>query len=211
MTDSAPGAPAGRLGQPVVAERAGALLQMIGLGLVSSAMGLACLLGASLTLLRFTDTSRLWPAVANLCAVLVLATGVLQWWVWRQACQEWRGTKDVALAGWLAPSRAGAWLAGFAGLVGSLAALRVFHQTASGEMAHWLSLVGALLLVLGVALAGLHSLNPAGPPGVLPDRMRRNLRLRPHQAHADPDAETLVLARRTAPHTVDEHPDAPQA
>lgn len=195
MSETTTTQPTGAGAQPVAAERTRRLLHMVRLGFFAGLASVVCFLMTSRTLLRLGDQDRIWPTVANVAATAACIFCLLQWWVWHQALQEWLGRKDVALAGWLAPSRAVAWLAGLAGIIGPFAAAQVVRTTARAEAAHWWALAGGLLLVVCVAFGCLHPLVPAGPRGVLPQVITRNLRDRRFGAHEDPDADTLVLGR----------------
>lgn len=182
-------------GQPVVAERTAALLRLLGAGLLASILSLLCFLMTSRTLLRVGDQSRLWPTAVNICATVAVLVSLLQWWVWHQAQREWLGVKDVALAGWIAPSRTSAWVAAVAGILGCIAAVQLVRTTAPAEHAHWWALTGGMLLVLGVAFGCLHPIKGAGPRGVLPRVISRNLDPRRATRLNDADADTLVLRR----------------
>ncbi|MEL4503754.1 hypothetical protein AAEX63_02475 [Luteococcus sp. H138] len=182
--------------QPAVAARARGLMALLRLGLLSSLVGLACALMASRTLLRFEQTSRLWPMVGNLASVLLLLVCAGQWYVWRQALQEWTGTKDVSLIHLIAPSAFGRWVALLCGIAGPVACLQMIRQTAPSEAAHRWAAAGGIAMILAMAFGGIHRFNPAGPRGVLPQRLR-NARVvtADSEAHVDPDAETVILRR----------------
>lgn len=189
----APEVSADLLQQPAVAARAATLLRQISAALVVGIAAVVCNLLGSHTLLRFEDTSGIWPMVANVAAVLGAVVVALQWWVWRQAQSEWTGRKDVALAHLLAPSQLARWVSLLCGVVGPLACLQVISQTSRQEASHWWFTAGALCTILATAFGGVHPLNPAGPRGVLPVRIERGARVVAERP--DPDADTLVLRR----------------
>ncbi|GAA1395633.1 hypothetical protein [Luteococcus peritonei] len=181
------------LQQPAVAARTAVLLRQLRLALLAAVAGIACHLLGSHLLLRFADTSGLWPMVANISCVLAGLAAVLQYAVWSQAQAEWTGRKDVALAGLLAPSRLARWVALLCAVVAPVAVLQVVRDTSPQEVSHWLFAAGAVCTILAVGFGGMHPLDPAGPPGVLPRRVRRGPQV--VSESPDPEADTLVLRR----------------
>lgn len=157
--------------QPAVARRAARLLVQLRAGTLAAVVAVFCQVMASATLLRVSGTPRLGPVLSNLAAVLVALSCALQWWVWRQAQREWTGRRDVNLLAMVMPSRLVRWLAVACLPVELWAAQQVWQETAAAEAAHWWSLAGALGATLGVVLAAIHPLEPAGPRGVPPHRI----------------------------------------
>ncbi|MEL4358584.1 MULTISPECIES: hypothetical protein [unclassified Luteococcus] len=189
-----PGLPVQR--QPAVAARTRTLLALLWAGLVFSLIGAGSALMASRTLLRFDETSRLWPMVGNLASVLLALVCAGQLYVWRQAQLEWTGVRDVALANLVAPSAFGRWVALLCGVAGPLACLQVSRQTAPAEQAHWWAVAGGVTMILAMAFGGIHQFNPAGPRGVLPQRLRGGrVVTADDEVHVDPEADTVVLRR----------------
>lgn len=185
--------------QPAVAARARRLLVLLSFGLLFSLMGLVSALMASRTLLRFEQTSRLWPMVGNLASVLLTLVCAGQWYVWRQAQLEWIGAKDVSLIHLLAPSAVGRWVAMACGVAGPVACLQMIRETAPADAAHRWAIAGGLAMILAMAFGGIHQFNPAGPRGVLPQRLR-NARVvtSDGEVHVDPEADTVILRREHA-------------
>ena len=161
--------------QPVIAMRARRHLAMISIGLVCAVAGALCVVWSSMSLLRLTDASRLWPGAANAIAVICALIAFLQWRLWALALKEWEGVKDVGLGNWVNVSASGVWLSVIGALVMPVAMEQVVRESTSAEPAWWLALVGGSLVILGVALAGSHRLHPRGPRGV-PPLIRRNNR-----------------------------------
>ena len=181
------------LQQPAVARRAAALLRQLRLALLLAVVGIACNLAGSRLLLRFADTSGWWPMVANVGTVLAALVVLVQYWAWSRAQSEWTGRADVALAGLLAPSRLARWVSVLCGVVAPLAALQVIRDTSRQEASHWLFAAGAVCTILATAFGGVQQLDPAGPRGVLPQRIERGRAV--VREGADPEADTLVLRR----------------
>lgn len=183
--------------QPAVAERAGRLLRQLGAALAVSLVGVGCSAMASHTLLRLSETSRLWPMLVNLASILVAVACLLQFHSWRQAQREWTGQRDVALIGLITPCQIAAGIAGVCALVGPVGSLEIFRQTAPTEQAHWWAVAAAVCTILGAGFGGIHPLDPAGPRGA------REVHLVERAAHqewpvSEPelDEDTLVLRRR---------------
>lgn len=161
--------------QPVIAMRARRHLAMISIGLVCAVTGALCVVWSSMSLLRLTDASRLWPGAANAIAVICALIALLQWRLWALALKEWEGVKDVGLGTWVNVSASGVWLSVIGALLMPVAMEQVVRESTSAEPAWWLALAGGSLVILGVALAGSHRLHPRGPRGV-PPLIRRNNR-----------------------------------
>ncbi|MDN5563595.1 MULTISPECIES: hypothetical protein [Luteococcus] len=183
--------------QPAVAARTRALLVQLAGALLVSLIGLGCALMSSHTLMRLEQTSRLWPMVANLASILLVLVCLLQFHVWRQAQKEWTGAKDVSLMHLLTPSASARWVAVLCGLAGPWACLQMAEQTARQEQAHWWALACGVSAILATGFGGIHQFNPAGPRGVLPQRMdhARRVITADEERHVDPEADTIVLRR----------------
>lgn len=161
--------------QPAIAMRARKHVATITVGFVCAVLGAAGVVLASATLLRLTDSSRLWPAVANAAAVICALIALMQWRLWKLALREWEGIKDVGLGNWMNVSASGVWICVLGALITPVAVQHVVSESTSAEPAWWLAIVGGCLVILGVALAGVHRLHPQGPRGV-PPLIRRNQR-----------------------------------
>lgn len=168
-----PGSPLPLVPQPVIAMRARRHLRMITWGLGLAVVGAVATVIASLSMLRLTDTGRLWPAAGNAAAVAAAIAALVQWRLWRLGLREWEGRQDVGLAAWLNVSAACVWLALACAVVTPVAADRVVADSTSAEPAWWMSLLGTACVILGAALAGIHRFRPEGPRGV-PPLIRRN-------------------------------------
>ncbi|MGA4668835.1 hypothetical protein ACPCG0_03395 [Propionibacteriaceae bacterium Y1923] len=164
--------------QPVIAMRARGHLSMITVGLLFAIVGALCTVGSSVTMLRLTDTSPILPAVGNLAAVLNALVAFLQWQLWRMGLKEWAGIKDAGLHEWINITKTGVWISVIGAVVVPICAWVMLEDSSRSESSWWLALVGAICVILGTALAGVHRFRPEGPRGV-PPRIRRN-----HQRHA---------------------------
>lgn len=174
--NTAGGVDPGSQPRPLVAERTKGLLQLIRAGVVCGAISAICFVAASLTLVRYYSTSRLWPVVANGSSAVLLLLALVQWRIWERALAEWAGVLDVNLVAWLWPSAAAFWLSLVLGVLVPFAGLQVMGESTPLAPAYWLALVGSLTAIAAAALAGMHRFDPQGPPGSVPAVIRRNLR-----------------------------------
>lgn len=172
--------------QPAVARRADRLLRLIGVGVVASVASAACMVLASSTMLRLTSRAEIWALVGNMSAVLLALTSIMQFYLWWRARQEWRGVRDVAVGHWMLPSRLGHWVSYLLVVLIPLAAYQITRRASPEDASWWLALVGAVLGVCGVFFAARMEFDPAGPPGTVPARIRRNQRPGPSSPGADP-------------------------
>lgn len=168
-----PGSATPLVAQPVIAMRTRPHLRMITWGLAFALVGALATVIASTSMLRLTDTGRLWPAAGNAAAVAAAIAALVQWRMWRLGLREWEGRRDVGLANWMTVSRGCVWLACACAVLTPLAADRVIADSTIDEPAWWLAMGGTACVILGVALAGAHRFRPEGPRGV-PPRIRRN-------------------------------------
>lgn len=159
--------------QPVLAMRTRPHLAMITIGLVFAIIGAVCVVLASTTMLRLTDTSPILPAVGNLGAVMNALVAIMQWRLWRLALKEWEGIKDVGIGAWLNISATGVWLAVVGAMAVPISSWVMLDVSARSETSWWLAMFGTIFVIIGAALAGVHRFHPAGPRGV-PPRIRRN-------------------------------------
>ena len=161
--------------QPAIAARARSLTRVMGAGVVLGIVGMAGFFAASLLLVRFSSTTRLWSAVGNLASALLVVTGVLQLLLWRSGLAEWEGRRDVALARWLWPSRLAAWFSVVLLAAAAVACLYIMWDTSVEEASFWLAIVGAVGSLFAQLLAARMAFHPSGPPS-MPAYLLRNVR-----------------------------------
>ncbi|HSN44105.1 MAG TPA: hypothetical protein VLR88_08620 [Propionibacteriaceae bacterium] len=161
--------------QPAIAARTRSLVRVVIWGLVLGVVGAAGFLAASILLVRFSSTTRLWPAVGNIASILLVVISALQLFLWRSGLAEWEGRRDVALGRWLWISKSAALFSSILLVATAVACLQIVFDTSAEEASYWLAIVGGAGSMLAYSMAARFAFDPAGPPSV-PAYLLRNLR-----------------------------------
>ena len=159
--------------QPVIAMRARSHLRMLTAGLVFALLGAVSTVGASVTMLRLHDSNPILPAVGNAGSVVTALIACIQFRLWQLALREWEGRSRSNVHAWLNVSATGSWLSVLGAAATAWSSWAIVDSSVRSETSWWLALFGAVFVILGATLAGVHRLHPQGPRGV-PDYIRRN-------------------------------------
>lgn len=179
-----------------VAARTRPLVATARVGLVCALLGAALTVAASVTRLRLTDDSPLWPGLGNAASVLACLVALMQWLLWRLALVRWDGGRRYRIGSWQTLSMNGAWLSPVCAAITGVCALAMMQQTSPAETAWWFALVGAVLVVCGATLAGMHRFRPEGPAGIITPMPRLEHEFLTRRA-ADDVATTDLVERCT--------------
>ena len=169
----------GAAAQPAIAARMAPHLRLTEIGAVCAVVAVVAAAVAVVVFPSFAGAGPglAWAVGALVSAALMLAICVIQVVVWRRAMASWLGKRVQDLH---AEKRL-SWIAHLVSYAVTLAAL--FTTMAGSAAAGWTSAAAVLLAVTllfvlaAQVIAGVQFLRTSGPPGTLPEHIRRLNRL----------------------------------
>jgi hypothetical protein len=165
----------GATAQPAIAARMAPHLRLTQIGAVCAVVAVIAAAAAVIMFPSFAGAGLglVWAVGALVSAALMLAICVIQVAVWRRAMASWLGRRVQDLRG----EKQLSWIAHLASYA---VALVVLLTTMAGSAAAGWSSASAVLLgvtlffvLAAQVLAGVQFLRSSGPPGTLPEHIRR--------------------------------------